>query len=80
LSGEQFGQLIRDQFDVLYEDGERTGRVMAISLHPFLTGHPHRSKYFDQALRHIARCRQVWFARGDEIVDWYKRTMPRNSP
>jgi hypothetical protein len=53
---------------------------MAISLHPFLTGHPHRSKYFDQALRHIARCRQVWFARGDEIVDWYKRMMPRNSP
>jgi allantoinase len=80
LSGEQFGQLIRDQFDVLYEDGERTGRVMAISLHPFLTGHPHRSKYFDQALRHIARCQHVWFARGDEIVDWYKRTMPRSSP
>ena len=45
--------MIRDQFDVLYEDGAKTGRVMSICLHPFLIGHPHRSKYFDQALAHI---------------------------
>jgi hypothetical protein len=69
LSGKQFGQLIRDQFDVLYEDGKQTGRVTAISLHPFLTGHPHRSQYFNQALRHIAQRQEVWFARGYEIAD-----------
>ena len=45
--------MIRDQFDVLYEDGAKTGRVMSICLHPFLIGHPHRSKYLDQALAHI---------------------------
>ena len=45
--------MIRDQFDVLYEDGAKSGRVMSICLHPFLIGHPHRSKYFDQALTHI---------------------------
>lgn len=37
-SAEGFGQLIRDYFDGLYEDGASTGRVMAICLHPFLTG------------------------------------------
>lgn len=73
LSGPEFGRLIRDQFDVLYEDGKTTGRVMAISLHPFLTGHPHRSKYFEQALRHIAQRTDVWFARGQEILDWYNQ-------
>ena len=25
-SGEEFAQMIRDQFDVLYEDGAKTGR------------------------------------------------------
>jgi peptidoglycan/xylan/chitin deacetylase (PgdA/CDA1 family) len=79
LSGEEFGRLIRDQFDVLYEDGRHSGRVMAISLHPFLTGHPHRSKHLDDALRHIAQRRQVWFARGGEIVDWYKKPMLTNA-
>jgi peptidoglycan/xylan/chitin deacetylase (PgdA/CDA1 family) len=72
-SGEAFGRMICDQFDGLYEDGAKTGRVMAISLHPFLIGHPHRSKYFAQALAHIASRQEVWLARGSEIADWYKK-------
>lgn len=47
--GASFARMICDQFDVLYEDGAQSGRVMAICLHPFLTGHPYRSKYFAQA-------------------------------
>jgi allantoinase len=72
-SGETFGRMICDQFDGLYEDGKKTGRVMAISLHPFLIGHPHRSKYFAQALAHIASRQEVWITTGSEIVDWYKK-------
>ena len=73
-TGEDFGKMICDQFDVLYEDGASSGRVMSICLHPFLIGHPHRSKYFDQALKHIRSRREVWFARGAEIVDWYRKS------
>jgi allantoinase len=72
-SGETFGRMICDQFDVLYEDGAKTGRVMAISLHPFLIGHPHRSKYFANALAHIASRQEVWLATGGEIMDWYNK-------
>jgi allantoinase len=72
-SPERFGQMICDQFDVLYEDGAKTGRVMSICLHPFLTGHPHRSKYFDKALAHITSRQEVWLATGSEIVDWYRK-------
>jgi len=71
-SPEVFGQMICDQFDVLYEDGAATGRVMAICLHPFLVGYPHRSKYFAKALAHIAARQDVWLTTGGEIVDWYK--------
>jgi allantoinase len=72
-NSETFGRMIRDQFDVLYEDGAKTGRVMAISLHPFLIGHPHRSKYFALALDHITSRQEVWLATGSEIADWYKQ-------
>jgi allantoinase len=72
-SPEMFGQMIRDQFDVLYEDGAKTGRVMSICLHPFLIGHPHRSKYLDQALKHISSRQEVWLATGSEIADWYRK-------
>jgi allantoinase len=72
-SPEGFGQMICDQFDVLYEDGAKTGRVMSICLHPFLIGHPHRSKYFAKALAHITSRQEVWLATGSEIIDWYKK-------
>lgn len=75
-STETFGRMICDQFDVLYEDGATTGRVMSICLHPFLIGHPHRSKYFDAALKHITSRQEVWLARGGEILDWYVRAVP----
>jgi peptidoglycan/xylan/chitin deacetylase (PgdA/CDA1 family) len=71
-SPERFGQMICDQFDVLYEDGAKTGRVMSICLHPFLVGHPHRSKYFAQALAHVTSRQEVWVTTGGEIIDWYK--------
>jgi len=71
-SGEGFARMICDQFDVLYEDGASTGRVMAICLHPFLVGVPHRAKYFADALKHIASRREVWLATGSEIIDAYK--------
>jgi allantoinase len=73
-SGEEFGQMICDQFDVLYEDGAKTGRVMSICLHPFLVGHPHRSKYFAKALAHITSRQEVWVTTGSEILDAYKQS------
>lgn len=73
-TGAQFAQTIRDQFDVLYEDGARTGRVMAICLHPFLISQPHRSKHFAEALAHITSHRDIWLATGGEIAEWYEKT------
>ena len=72
-SPERFGKMICDQFDVLYEDSATTGRVMSICLHPFLTGVPHRSKYFAKALAHVTSRQEVWLATGGEIIDWYKK-------
>ncbi|PYU26038.1 MAG: polysaccharide deacetylase [Acidobacteria bacterium] len=72
-SPETFGRMICDQFDVLYEDGAKTGRVMAICLHPFLIGHPNRSKYLAQALAHITSRQEVWLTTGGEIKDWYQQ-------
>ncbi|MDT5018852.1 MAG: allantoinase [Mycobacterium sp.] len=71
FTAEQFCDMIRDQFDVLYAEGETSGRVMAIALHPFLTGHPFRSKWLDRALEHITGHDKVWLTTGGEIASWY---------
>lgn len=61
----------RDQFDRLYLDGAKAPRVMAISIHPYLTGVPHRIDAFDAALAHICRHDGVWKATGAEIARHY---------
>lgn len=68
---DEFEQLIRRQFDVLYAEGEHSGRVMAICLHPFIIGVPHRIRGLESALRYIASHDKVWFATGSEIMQHY---------
>ena len=67
----EFGEMIRRQFDVLYEEGAESGRVMAIALHPYLTGVPHRIGALDAALEYICRHEGVWRATGDEIAEHF---------
>ena len=69
---DDFYRRICETFDVLYEEGERNGRVMAIALHPFLIGVPHRIRTLDRALQYIGAHGKVWFATGSEIIDAYR--------
>jgi hypothetical protein len=45
---------------------------MAISLHPYLTGVPHRIGWFEKALDHILAHDGVAWMKGCEIADWYR--------
>jgi allantoinase len=71
VSTDEFEQMIKRQFDVLYREGAESGRVMAICLHPFIIGVPHRIGALDGALKHICAHQGVWLATGQEIVDHY---------
>ncbi len=64
--------MICRQFDVLYREGAESGRVMAIALHPYLTGVPHRIDAFDAALGYICGHARVWKATGAEIARHYR--------
>jgi len=71
LSAAGFQDMICRQFDTLYREGEESGRVMAIALHPYLTGAPHRIGGLDGALDYICRHAGVWRATGAEIALHY---------
>ena len=59
------------QFDVLYAESGRDARVMAIALHPYITGVPHRIGYLEQLLAYCTSHAGVVFMRGAEIADWF---------
>jgi allantoinase len=69
--GEEFAQMIMDHFDTVYAEGATSGRVMAIALHPYLYGTPHRIRFLDKALAYIKGHSDVWWATGEEIADHY---------
>ncbi len=71
LTASQFQEMICRQFDVLYREGAQSGRVMAIALHPYLTGVPHRIGALDKALEYICKHDRVWRATGAEIARHY---------
>ena len=68
VTPEEFERMIRRQFEVLHREG---GRVMAIALHPYIFGVPHRIDALDRALKFVASQSGVWLATGEEIVDHY---------
>ena len=44
---------------------------MSISIHPYLTGVPHRIGYLEELLDAIAKHDDVVFMTGEQILDWY---------
>jgi allantoinase len=62
----------RDQFDQLYKEGATIPRVMAISIHPYLTGAPHRIRYLEALYDYILSHAGVAMCTGEEILDIYK--------
>jgi peptidoglycan/xylan/chitin deacetylase (PgdA/CDA1 family) len=72
-------QRCRDQFDRLYAEGARQPRVMAIAVHPYIHGVPHRIKYFEAVYDYIRRKKGVWFTTGEGIADWYRQGAARRA-
>lgn len=64
----RYAEILKRQFDRLYEEGEASGTVMCIPLHPYLVGHPYRIGAFEEALAYITGHDKVWLATGREIA------------
>jgi len=59
-------------FDQLYKESASITRVMAISVHPYLSGSPHRIGFLDRLLAHVKQHQDVVIWTGEGIYEWYK--------
>ena len=61
-----------DAFDRLYEEGSvGSARVLALAVHPYISGVAHRIKYFEAILEYMKSREAVLFWTGEQILDWY---------
>lgn len=63
--------LYKEQLDVLYAEGERSGRMMNVGLHPHISGLAYRVRALREFIRYAQTLPGVWITNREEIATWY---------
>jgi len=66
-----------DQFEQLHADAADAPRIMAMAVHPYIMGAPHRAKYFRRIFETIRKKSDVLFWTGAQIADWFVSAGPK---
>ena len=64
------------QLERLWQESSANPKVMAISVHPYITGVPHRIAGFEKLLDHVLSKPEVAVMPGVDIADWYTAQVP----
>ncbi len=75
-SGDQFLAYLKDSFDVLYAEGEKTPRMMSVGLHCRLVGRPGRMAALQRFMEYAKGHSDVWFCRRIDIANHWRSEHP----
>jgi allantoinase len=67
-SGEDFFRTLADAFDVLWQEGEHTPKMMSVGLHARISGHPARAMAVARFLDYVRGRDAVWICRREDIA------------
>ncbi len=66
-----------DAFDRLYEEGAKRPKIMAIAIHPYISGQPFRIRYHEEIYDYVNGFPGVLHWNGEQILDWYRKARPQ---
>ncbi|HKF13511.1 MAG TPA: polysaccharide deacetylase family protein [Xanthobacteraceae bacterium] len=69
--GAYWTQKCIDAFDRYYAEGAKRAKIMAIAIHPYISGQPFRIKYLEQVYEYVNRHPDALHWNGEQILDWY---------
>jgi peptidoglycan/xylan/chitin deacetylase (PgdA/CDA1 family) len=64
-------QRCKDSFDRLYMEGAERPKIMAIAIHPYISGQPHRIGYLEAVYDYINRHDGVLHWNGLDMMKWW---------
>lgn len=67
-TGEHFFEYLRDAFDVLYEEGDESPKMLSVGMHCRLLGRPGRFRGLQKFLDHLEKHDRVWVTRRVDIA------------
>jgi allantoinase len=78
-SGEDFLCLLKDAFDLLWQEGAENPKMMSVGLHGRISGHPGRAMALARFLDYVRERESVWICRRDEIAGHWMHHHPAPS-
>jgi len=79
LTVEDYEAQVMQAFDRLHrEAAQYGGRILSLSVSPWILGYPHRISALDRVLTRILEVGSVWHATGMEIVGTFKSQLTRS--
>lgn len=67
-SGEDLFYLLKDAFDMLWQEGAQHPKMMSVGLHGRISGHPARAMTIARFLDYVQGHESVWICRREEIA------------
>jgi allantoinase len=67
-SGEDFSHLLKDAFNLLWQEGAQHPKMMSVGLHGRISGHPARAMALARFLDYVQGHDSVWICRREEIA------------
>jgi allantoinase len=65
-----------ETFNQLYAEGKDRVKIMAIAIHPYISGQPFRIKPLTDIYDYVNKFEGVLHWNGEQILDWYKSVNP----
>jgi len=73
-SGDQFYTYLKDSFDVLYEEGKTSPKMMSIGLHCRLIGRPGRIQSLKKFLNYVLKFKKdIWICKRIDIAKYWTK-------
>lgn len=72
-TGDHFYRYLKDSFDVLYDEGDTTPKMMSVGLHCRLAGRPGRLAGLKRFLHHVLAHPDVWVCQRQQIAHHWRQ-------
>ena len=68
---DEFRDILIEELKELYREGEKTGRIMNVGLHPHVSGRAYRIRALREFIQYAKTLSGVWWTTREAIATWY---------
>ena len=68
---DEYRDILIEELDVLYQEGEHSGRIMNLGMHPHVSGRAYRVRALHEFIQHAKSLPGVWWPTREELARWY---------